>query len=365
MSRTTTMVLAVIGVLVAILAVFASRRQPAVPPPARVPPVSPYASAIAAAGLVEAQSRNVELAPPENGLIREVLVEVGDGVRRGEPVLRMDARVLEAQLVEAKAAAEVASAQLLALEKWPRAERLTVLAQTLAASEARLADAQSNFDRVRRASESDAAKPQELTTAKFLLDARQAEREQASAEYELAKAGTWEPDLQVARAQRDSSVARVRSLEAQIVRFTVRSPIDGTVLKRSSEPGEYVSAANATPLVVGDLRSLRIRARVDEADAPFVRPGAAAMARLRGLGGSEIDLRMLRIEPLATPKTDLTNMPSERVDTRVLEVVFEVVDAHGLTLYPGVLVDVFIEARIPPTKGDSTAGSTPPAGNRS
>lgn len=359
MTRTVTMVLAVVGALIAILAVAASRRQPAVPPPARQPPVSPFESSIAASGLVEAQSRNVGLAPPENGLIREVLVQVGDPVAPGTPVLRMDSRVLEAHLVEARAAVQVATAQLEALEKWPRPERLTVLAQSLAAADARLADAQSNFERVRRASESDAAKPQELTTAKFLLEARQAEREQASAEYELAKAGSWEPDVAVARAQRDSAAARVRSLESQIDRFTVRSPIEGTVLKRDAEPGEYASATGATPIVVGDLRTMRVRARVDEADAPFLHPGARAMARLRGLGSSEIDLRMIRVEPLATPKTDLTNMPSERVDTRVIEVVFEVVDGHGLTLYPGALVDVFIEAD---GKARDSARGGPPKG---
>ncbi|MBM4112133.1 MAG: HlyD family efflux transporter periplasmic adaptor subunit [Phycisphaerae bacterium] len=347
MTRTITWVLAAVGVIVAIVAVFASRRQPEIPPPARVPPVSPYESSIAASGLVEAQSRNVEIAPPENGLLREVLVEVGDPVKAGTPVLRMDSRILQAQLEEAKAAVEVASSELSMLENKPRPERVAVLEQTLAAAEARLEDAKSNFERVRRASENDAARPQELTTAKFLLEARQAERDQASAELAMEKAGTWEPDLAVARAQRDSAAARVRSLDSQIDRFTVRSPIDGTVLKRSNEPGEYVSAATTVPLVIGDVSTLRVRARVDEADTPFLRQGAKAMARLRGLGSSEIPLRMLRIEPLAMPKTDLTNMPSERVDTRVVEVLFEVEPVEGLTLYPGVLVDVFIEASKP------------------
>lgn len=344
MTRGVTMALAVVGVVIAILAVMASRRQPAVPPPARTPPVSPFASAIAASGLVEAQSRNVALAAPENGLVREVLVQVGDSVAAGEPLLRMDARVLEAQLMEASAAAEIAASQLAQLEKQPRPERVAVLEQSLAAAEARLSDAQTNFDRMSRASERDAATVTELSTAKYLLEARRAERERAAAELALEQAGTWEPDLAVARAQRDSALARVRSLQAQIDRLTVRSPIAGTLLKRSAEPGEYLTGASSVPLVVGDLSKLRVRARVDEADTPYLRSGAAAKARLRGAGESLIGLTMLRIEPLAAPKRDLTNMPSERVDTRVLEVLFEVEDSGGLLLYPGVLVDVYIEA---------------------
>jgi len=344
MTRGVTVALALVGVVVAILAVMVSRRQPEVPPPARTPPVSPFVSAIAASGIVEAQSRNVALAAPENGLVREVHVQVGDSVVAGQALLRMDARVLEAQLMEAKAAAEVAASQLAQLEKQPRPERVAVLEQALAASQARLSDAQTNFDRLRRASEGDAATANELSTAKYLEEARRAEHDQAAAQLALERAGTWEPDLVVARAQRDSALARVRSLESQIDRLTVRAPIAGTILKRSAEPGEYITGASSTPLVIGDLSTLRVRARVDEADTPGLRQGAAAKARLRGAGESLIALKMLRIEPLAAPKRDLTNMPSERVDTRVLEVLFEVEHSGGLTLYPGVLVDVYIEA---------------------
>lgn len=343
MTRIVTMSLAVIGVVVAIFAVVASRKQPDVPPPARPPAVSPYATSIAATGIVEAQTRNVSIAPPESGLVREVLVEVGDSVEPETPLLRMDSRVLAAQLIEAKAAVEVASSQLSMLENQPRPERVTVLRQTLAAAEARLADASENYDRMRRASENDAATPMELTSAQFLHAARLAERDHAKAQLDMELAGTWEPDLSVARAQRDAAVARVKNLESQIDRLTVRSPIKGTVLKRSAEPGEYLSATTSTPLVVGDLSTMHVRARVDEADTPFLREGADARARLRGMGESSIALRMLRIEPFAAPKRDLTNMPSERVDTRVIEVVFEVTDSGGLTLYPGSLVDVFIE----------------------
>lgn len=347
MTRVVTISLAVVGLAFAIFAVVVSRRQPDVPPPARTPSVSPFPASIAATGLIEAQSRNIGIAPPENGLLLEVLVDVGDQVTAGAPVLRMDARALQAQLVEAKALAEVAAAQLLAIETQPRPERVAVRRQTLAAAEARLADATTNLERMTRASASDAATPVELTRAQFLFDARKAERDQANAELLLEEAGAWEPDQAVARAQRDSALARVRSLETQIDRFTVRSPIAGTVLKRSAEPGEYVGAATSIPLVIGDVSTLRVRARVDEADAPFLRLGAAAKARLRGVGESLIPLRMLRIEPLAAPKRDLTNMPSERVDTRVIEVIFEVEDSSGFTLFPGALVDVFIEANPP------------------
>lgn len=357
MTRTITILLAVLGVMVGGVAVVVSRSQPKSPPPARTPPVSPFPHAIAAAGLVEAGTRNIAIAPPESGLLTEMLVDVGDHVEAGAPLFRLDARTLEASRLEAEAEAKVAQAQLAALEAQPRPERVQALRAALAAAEARLSNAQLDYERLQTVSQAGAASWEELSTARHDFETRRAERDQAKAQLTLEEAGTWEPDLAVARAQRDAAEARVRSLDAQIERLTVRAPIAGQILKRNAEPGEFVDGSGAAPLVMGDLSTLRIRARVDEEDTPMLRMGAAAKARLRGRGESLIDLRMVRIEPLAIPKVDLTNMPAERVDTRVVEALFEVVDAGGLILYPGVLVDVFIDASGSPEAGKTGGGA--------
>ena len=171
---------------------------------------------------------------------------------------------------------------------------------------------------------------------------------QAKADLDLLKAGAWTQDLAVARAEAAQAEADVRAVELRLERMTIRSPIDGTVLKRSLEPGQYVTAAataaSNAPMVVGDLSTLRVRARVDEEDAPQLRDGAAARARVRGVHGEEIDLKMVRVEPLAMPKQDLTGTTIERVDTRVVEVLFDIVGKPKSRLFPGQLVDVFIDA---------------------
>ncbi|MGQ0626829.1 MAG: hypothetical protein ACT4PL_01865, partial [Phycisphaerales bacterium] len=95
--------------------------------------------------------------------------------------------------------------------------------------------------------------------------------------------------------------------------------------------------------VVGDLSTLRVRARVAEEDAPQLQAGARAIARVRGIRPVELPLRMLRIEPLAEPKMNLMGTTTERVDTRVVEVIFEVIGPVTARVYPGQGVDVFIE----------------------
>ena len=68
---------------------------------------------------------------------------------------------------------------------------------------------------------------------------------------------------------------------------------------------------------------------------------------MRGVNPEDVALRMVRIEPLAEAKMSLMGTTTERVDTRVVEVVFEVVGATKVRLFPGQAVDVFIEAGAP------------------
>jgi hypothetical protein len=67
------------------------------------------------------------------------------------------------------------------------------------------------------------------------------------------------------------------------------------------------------------------------------------MGRTRGSVIREFPLRLLRVEPYAQGKRDLSGANTERVDTRVIEVVLEIVAAPDLPLYPGQAVDVFID----------------------
>jgi hypothetical protein len=96
--------------------------------------------------------------------------------------------------------------------------------------------------------------------------------------------------------------------------------------------------------VLGDLTTMQVRAQVDEEDTPLLRMGAPAVARIRGPMATEIPLRMLRIEPFARPKTQISGASTELVDTRVIETVFEAQITAGARLYPGQVVDVYIEA---------------------
>ncbi|MFM9958814.1 MAG: HlyD family secretion protein [Phycisphaerales bacterium] len=356
-----TFVLAAIGLSAGIYTVATAKQELPKPPPSRPPSVNPFPNGVAAIGTVEPSSREIAVVAPDQGMVTAVLVQVNDRVEQGQPLFQIDTRPFDAQLIEAEAQAAVAEAQVKRLESAPRAEDLPPAEANVAAAKVALADAADSLRRTDEAATSGSASENEAVRRRYTMNAAEARLRVAEAELALVKSGAWTEDVVVARAQAKSARARLESIRIMKDRLTVRAPIGGVVLKMNVEPGEFAMLApmqmTQAAMVIGDVSTLHVRAQVDEEDVPLVRMGAKAVARVRGMragaSGGEFALTMLRIEPLALPKSNILGTPTERVDTRVVEVVFRVergvkADAESagdaVMLYSGQAVDVFIEA---------------------
>ncbi len=359
------LVLALAGAAVGVYTAATAGEKPPKPPPARTPSVNPFGRGIASSGLIEASTRNVEISAPESGLVEEVFVRVGDRVKRGAALFRLESRALEAELIRAEAARTLAKARLAQLEAMPRPEEIPPLEAAVQAAQARADDAHRMFGLASDASRDGGSTPSELDQKRYAALTADAELAKATATLALMKAGAWSAEIDVAKSSVAQMDADIASWRLRLERLTVRSPIDGVVLKREVEPGEYETtqrpSGTAPPLVLGDLTILRVRAQVNEEDAPQLRLGARGMARVRGAYPIETPLKMLWIEPLAIAKRQLTGAASELVDTRVVDVLFEVLpderlSASGVSLYPGQIVDVFIEAAQPGEAGRAPTG---------
>jgi hypothetical protein len=87
---------------------------------------------------------------------------------------------------------------------------------------------------------------------------------------------------------------------------------------------------------------LNVRAEVDERDAARVQPGANVIASVRGDTSHQFKLRFVRFEPFVVPKRNLNGDGGERVDTRVLQVIYGI--DPRVTVRPGQQLDILIEA---------------------
>jgi HlyD family secretion protein len=304
-------ILPVLGVVAAVWATFSiARTQPhrtATEPPAP-PPVSGFPSTVAAVGLVEASTENISVGTPLPGVVAKVFVVAGQTVKAGEPLFELDLRQLRADLAVRQQAVAVARARS-------------------AVADARLEDLKRQLEFAEQVKDRRAISAEEVTRRRSAVATAAAELEEARA--------------QLAAAESQAAAVRV-----EIERSTVRSPIDAEVLQVKLRAGEFAPAApTSTPLIVlGRSKPLHVRVDVDEHEGWRVRPGAAATGHVRGNADLKTPLRFVRFEPFVVPKRSLTGDSTERVDTRVLQVLYRV-ERDDLPIFVGQQLDVFIDAQ--------------------
>jgi multidrug efflux pump subunit AcrA (membrane-fusion protein) len=315
-------VLAVVGVIFAIYSVVTGQRQ--VPPAAPVTqPAQPqFDSYVAGAGIVEASTENIAVGTFVPGVVTEIFVKVGDHVKAGAPLFRIDDRDLRSELTVRQAAELSAQARV----------------KTEAAS---LADVKNQLEMWLGVNNTGAVSKDEVDRKRYAVQIQ---------------------DAKLAQSQADaaSAAASVKAIEIEIDRRLVKAPVEGDLLQVKIRLGEYAPAgALATPLMlIGDTRTLHVRVDVDENDAWRVATASRATAYVRGNRDIKTDLTFFRIEPYVVPKRSLTGDSTERVDTRVLQVLYAF-ERGSQPIYVGQQMDVFIDA--PPAGGKASTTGGPSA----
>ncbi len=303
-------ILAALAGVFAIIGIARLQAERAMPPagdPPLPPAPKPYAQSVSATGILEALSENVSIGVPVPGLVAEVNAKVNDKVKTGDVLFRLDDRDLRAQELSTKAKLEVARARI-------------------AVSEAQLAQVKSQLTRLSAVNDPRAVSREDI-------DNRTQDVAVASAQ------------LAAARADVSAAETELKSIALLIERLTVRSPRDGTVIQVNIRGGEYAAVSPKTPaMIVGETDRLQVRADVDEQNATRIRPGQKGHASLKGDPSVTFPLDFVRVEPYVIPKVSLTGAGTERVDTRVLQVIFSLKRPENPPIYVGQQVDVFIDA---------------------
>jgi multidrug resistance efflux pump len=354
-------------------AISIARNQPVKAPvsPLVSPPVQPAVAGagrsegfIGAAGLVEPAGQEIEVGAHVSGIVAKVFVAPGDRVAEGAPLFALGERSAAAQLA-------VRRAELLAARSGGQRARVPLQAQLTAARAASLRW-RSDIGRTRHAPTLCAPRaiprsPTGVTrrrnaerAARGRLAEAEARAAQAEAELDLVARAERAPSVEVERANVAQARQGVERAEVDLALLTVRAPREATVLQVNIRPGEFALAgALSTPLMVlVRLDPLHVRVDIDEVDIGLFEPGARACASLRGQAQRRIELAFVRIDPLVVPKRSLTGAGIERVDTRVLRVVYAMQPGTA-GAYPGQQVDVFIETA--PAPAATAATGTAPA----
>ncbi len=283
---------------------------PPMAPTLATSPAAPFRNYVAGSGLIEASTENIAIGTPISGIVDTIHVKWGDRVDAGAPLFKIDDRDLQAQLAVAQARVQEAEANL------AKSKNLLKVAEGLTSG--------SSISAV------------DLANRRFDV-------------------GILEATLAVARAQ-------AHQTKVVIERHVIRAPVAGRVLQINTHVGEFAQSGTVTPplMLFGDDSRLHIRVDVDENDAWRIQPTAAALAYVPGNPQLRTPLKFVRIERYVVPKTSLTGASTERVDTRVLQVIYSF-DPAALPVYVGQRMNVYIQA--PPVPAANEEGQHSSASN--
>jgi HlyD family secretion protein len=308
------------------------------------PPQAAFARVVAGVGLIEPRSENVEVAAPVPGIVVEVAAHVGEELMAGDMLFRLDDRQQRASLAVQEAQLAEAQAMLRRLEQLPQVEGVPPREARGRPFEADSAVCAVRRRRVRQAAPGNVTPAQKLVAREQASRATPAAPPPATADDTRLRASAREADLAVARAQVARAERRVDQAQQELDRLVVRAPMAGTVLKVDVRPGEFVGTPPGKPIIVlGDLSTLHVRVDIDEQDLARFTPGMTGQGFVRGDARMPLALSFVRVEPLTQPKRSLTGAGDERIDTRVLQVIYAI-ESTPRTVYVGQQIEVFLDA---------------------
>jgi HlyD family secretion protein len=347
-----------IGLLVAVGSAVWSALPNKTQPPQFTPATNPYEHGIFANGIVESDlgsGENINIYPEVPGRVVRVRVREGDRVKAGAALVELDDTVQRAAAEQQKQQANAAEALLRELKAMPRPEALAVVQAQVTLADAARKTAGDQFDKLRRSHEAEprSISQDALDNAANALHAADASLQVARRQYELTRAGAWAYDIDNQQLQYAALSQAYEASRALLDRYTLRATADGVVLAVNAAEGSYVSTQGAYDsytqafkplLVMGTPQDyLAVRCYIDEILVDRLPPPGRIRAEMTVRGTSQkIPLEFVRVQPYVSPKIQLADQRQERVDLRVLPVVFRFRRPGALRIYPGQLVDVYV-----------------------
>ena len=302
---------------------------------------------VSAPGRVEPISEDVKVGSELNGKLKRIYVEEGDIVRRGQLLAELVNADYQAQVQAYEAAVKEREAELRkTINGALRQERGEALSQ-VRQQEAVMNQAKAEMERRQQLFEAGVISREEAERYARDYDVARARYEETREHSLVVDRDAREEDRAMAEANLAAARAQLALARATLEKTCIRSPIDGTLMKRHHRAGESISVYAASPdaiFTLGDKRRLRVRVDVDEADVSKLRVGQRAWVTADAYGDKRFWGRVVRIGEQMGRKNIRTEEPTEHVDTKILETLVEL--DPGQPLPAGLRVSAFIKSDV-------------------
>lgn len=301
---------------------------------------------IAAPGRVEPISEEIKLGAEISGKLRAVMVEEGDRVSQGQVIAVLEDSDYRARLAAAEADLMQRQAELRRVVNGSREQERREARAAIKEAEATMENARTEWLRRQSLQRTGDIPREETERAERQFNVAKARYEAAVERHSFIDAEAREEDRSRAEAEIAAARARIAEARALLDKTVVRSPLSGVILRKHLKTGESVSSGQlggqSQPIVIlADNSILRVRAEVDEVDVGKLRLGQIAYVKADAYGEKKFWGRVVRIGQVLGRKNVRTDEPAEKVDTKVLETLIELVPGDGPKL--GLRVDAFIQ----------------------
>ncbi len=346
--------LAVLGIIAGLISAKIYSSAPKPPSPVYITK-NPFKNGVYANGIIEpvqSSGASVNVYPEVSGEITKVFV------KKGQPLFEIDNKVQEQavkQLYHQMKADQITYEEL---KNEPRKENLEIAKKQVSYAKAQEELQKSVYEKLLNSYKLNpkSVSKQDLDNAKYQFKVAKKNLELAIANYNLVKAGAWSYDINAAYQRYMADKYAYKEALELLHRYTVKAPSDGEVLELNVAVGDYASPNGvyntytrgySVPVRLGaKTDELQVRAFIDEillAKLPPIKDLKGIMF-IRGTNIS-IPLKFVAVEPYVTPKIELSNETTERVDVRVLPVIFRFKKPKDVNIYPGQLVDIYLEGK--------------------
>ena len=302
-------ILAILGFLLGLVASYYLGVKHRPLPPAFLPASNPYTEGIYANGIIESpqsSGENINIYPEVPGTVTKIHIKEGQLIKTGDLILSLDDSLQQATADQQKA-------QILVCE-------------------ATLKNLQDQLDKLEKS---------------FNMDNRSISKDAL----DNAKNA-----VSIAEANLEASKKQYITAISLLSKYQLKSIANGKILSINTAVGSYVTSQGVydsytgllNPVVVmGDAsKLLAVRCYVDEILIQRL-PDLNKVNAHMFIRGTKINipLKFVRLQPNVSPKVELSNQREERVDVRVLPVIFNFEKPNNVTIYPGQLVDVYISEK--------------------
>jgi HlyD family secretion protein len=254
---------------------------------------------VVASGHVETPFR-VEIGSQITGTVDDVLVQEGEQVRKGQPLISLESRELKATVVQAQGAVAQAEARMRQLDELT----LPSAREALAQAQANLLNAQQTFDRTATLAKNGFATRAALDDAQKNLDV--ARTQVRTAEFQVYTASSGGSDYVMAQTQLNQAHANLDTAESRLGYATISAPRDGVLITRNVERGAVVQPGKAL-LVLAPAGEVQLVLQIDERNLGKISLGQKALAS----ADAYPDQRFSAIISYINPGIDITRASVE------------------------------------------------------